>query len=74
MMAKRLEDNAEAIKALVGRKIVAVDLAQIEDNSGIDPTITLDDGTVLHFEVDDYGSGTYGINFEIERSARRSKP
>lgn len=64
-MNTRLQSNDQA-KALAGRSITEIDLGMIEDDSG-SPSIKLDDGSVLTFDVDDYGSGTYGVNVEIDR-------
>lgn len=72
MRITKIKSNADAKRLLVGRKIVAVELDQIpEDNgeiSGGRPTITLDNGLVLAFDVDDYGSGTYGVNLWLQGS------
>ena len=76
-MSPRLQDNLEAASALVGRTIVSIDLGQIEEEngdlcSGI-PTIVLDNGVIITFDVDDYGSGTYGVNVRQDNAAKARK-
>jgi hypothetical protein len=68
-MLIQVSSNEEVKKYLIGRTIVDIDLNLLpgddqDEYSGI-PTLILDDGKRLRFNVDDYGSGTYGVNLEV---------
>lgn len=60
-------------KQLVGRRIVAVDFRPFPTGRGrgraTNPVITLDDGSVLTFEVEETEGLDYGV--EIMRSVQR---
>jgi hypothetical protein len=62
-------------RALVGRKIIAVDFRPFDDGKGgkaHDPVITLDNGRRVFFITEESESGDYGTKMLI--SDPRAKP
>jgi hypothetical protein len=79
----RIPSNEEFARLLVGRTIVTATAGKTvegfddEDPQFIsDPTIVLDDGTEITFDVDDHGSGTYEVWAEAKTATKpkKSKP
>lgn len=66
---------------LVGRKIVAVDWRRFDTGRGrgtsmreysTDPRITLDDGSVIYFNVDETETSEYGLTVCVTKRGPKS--
>lgn len=75
-MTRPTREMAAVRRALIGRRIVDVDLNPFEDGRGdrtADPTLILDNGARVFFLVDETEGDGYGVRMGIAAGRRRGK-